>query len=332
MPWQEALAVWARKEKDNMDYSIFQKAKAEIEARRASARAQADGRNEIVRSESEEISRIDDELTKTGMLIFKTAVEGGDISAVRERNRALQSHRRELLVEMGYPADYTDIKYTCPTCSDTGYIDGTKTCACLRELIIKGRIEASAMGRLMDSQSFESFDLGCYSYDPKVAEQMKMILAMAKNYVRDFAKKKENLLLIGPTGTGKTHISTAIASRLIHEGYDVIYDSTQNIIADFESDRFKSSYGREEIRSDKYLDCTLLIIDDLGTEFSNQFTIATLYNLLNTRQNKGLATIISTNLSPDDLARKYEDRIYSRIIGGGTKVLPFVGKDKRVSG
>ena len=80
---------------------------------------------------------------------------------------------------------------------------------------------------------------------------MKAILAMAKGYVRDFAKKQENLLLIGPTGTGKTHISTAIAGALIHEGYDVIYDSTQNIISDFEADRFRSNYGREESKSEK---------------------------------------------------------------------------------
>ena len=157
-----------------------------------------------------------------------------------------------------------------------------------------------------------------------------MILAMAKNYVRDFSKRRDNLLLIGPTGTGKTHISTAIARELIHQGYDVIYDSTQNILSDFESDRFRSNYGRNDTVSDKYLDCTLLIIDDLGTEFSNQFTLSTLYNLLNTRQNRGLATVISTNLSPDELAHKYEDRIYSRIIGGA-KIMPFEGKDRRVA-
>ena len=89
--------------------------------------------------------------------------------------------------------------------------------------------------------------------------------------------------------------------------------------------------GREENKSDKYLECRLLIIDDLGTEFSSQFTLSTIYNLLNTRQNKGLATVISTNLSPDELARKYEDRIYSRIIGSGCKVLAFYGKDRRVT-
>ena len=310
---------------------IFERAKAEITTRRESARAEADGRAEILRSESAEIARIDAELSTTGLQLMKAACYGGDISEVRERNKALQQRRREIIVSLGYPADYDQVHYTCEKCSDSGYIDGFKMCSCLRELIIKGRIAESAMGKLIEKQSFDNFELGVYAYDPKVQERMKMILAMAKNYVRDFKDKRENLLLIGKTGTGKTHISTAIARELIHQGYDVIYDSTQNIISDFEADRFKSGYGREENKSEKYLNCTLLIIDDLGTEFQNSFTVSTLYNLLNARQNSDLPTIISTNLSPEELSAKYEDRIFSRIMGSGTKVLPFNGKDMRVT-
>ena len=310
---------------------IFERAKAEITTRRESARAEADGRAEILRSESAEIARIDAELSTTGLQLMKAACYGGDISEVRERNKALQQRRREIIVSLGYPADYDQVHYTCEKCSDSGYIDGVRMCSCLRELIIKGRIEESAMGKLIEKQSFDNFELGVYAYDPKVQERMKMILAMAKNYVRDFKDKRENLLLIGKTGTGKTHISTAIARELIHQGYDVIYDSTQNIISDFEADRFKSGYGREENKSEKYLNCTLLIIDDLGTEFQNSFTVSTLYNLLNARQNSDLPTIISTNLSPEELSAKYEDRIFSRIMGSGTKVLPFMGNDIRVT-
>jgi DNA replication protein DnaC len=87
---------------------------------------------------------------------------------------------------------------------------------------------------------------------------------------------------MGKTGTGKTHISTAIAREIIARGFDVIYDSAQNIISDFETDKFRSGYGQTEMRSEKYLECDLLIIDDLGTEFISQFTVACLYNLLNT--------------------------------------------------
>lgn len=310
---------------------IFERAKAEIDRRREAARAEADMRAELLRSESPEIKEIDEELSLTGMKLFRAACFGEDISPLRERNRALQTHRREIIVSLGHPEDYDSLHYSCPECSDSGYIDGFKMCKCLRALIIKGRIENSAMGKLIEKQSFDNFDLSYYSYDEKVLERMTAILAMAKNYVRDFDKKRGNLLLIGKTGTGKTHISTAIARELIYQGYDVIYDSAQNIISDFEADRFRSNYGKEESKAEKYLNCTLLIIDDLGTEFQNAFTVSTLYNLLNARQNSGLATVISTNLSAKELEKTYADRIYSRIIGAGTKVLPFEGKDRRVT-
>ena len=138
------------------NYDIFEKAKATIEARRNNARAEADGRNEIVRAESEEIAKIDAELSTTGMLIFKTACMGGDITPIKERNKQLQAKRRELIVGLGYPADYTDLKYTCKECSDTGYIDGTKTCNCLKELIIKGQASLPSDNPHLSLSSYHS--------------------------------------------------------------------------------------------------------------------------------------------------------------------------------
>lgn len=309
----------------------YKRAKAEIEKRRTDAIALADSRSALLAEESDEIKLIDKELSGTGLALFKLACEGGDIAPLKARNQELVKKRREIIKSLGYPEDYTDLRYTCKTCSDTGYVDGAKMCSCLRELIIKERILESGIGNLIEKQSFDNFDLSVYSYDESVATKMRANLAAAKNYVKNFGRERGNLLLIGKTGTGKTHISTAIARELIHKGYDVIYDSAQNIVSDFEADRFRSGYGTAEPKAEKHLECTLLIIDDLGTEFASQFTLSTIYNLLNARQNKGLATIISTNLSPDELAKRYEDRIYSRIIGTGCKVLAFVGKDKRVN-
>jgi DNA replication protein DnaC len=188
------------------------------------------------------------------------------------------------------------------------------------------------MGRLIERQSFENFDLERYAYDKDVYDRAKSNLRDAKKYAECFPKVPPVLLLMGKTGTGKTHVSTAIAKTLIERGFEVLYDSAQNIVAAFEADRFKSGYGPYEPKGDKYLECELLILDDLGTEFVNQFTLSCLYNLINTRQNKGLATIISTNLPATEILQKYEDRIYSRIIGSSTRILAFVGKDRRVSG
>ncbi len=312
-------------------YENYNKVKAEIEKRRLDALARADGRAEILRSQSEEIAAIDEELSGTGLLLFRTACSGGDIAPIRKRNQELVKARREIIKSLGYPEDYTDVHYSCPDCSDTGFIRGERMCHCFREALIKETIISSGIGNLIEKQSFDNFNLDWYKSDGDTYERMQYNLAAAKNYVKNFKKKKDNLLLIGSTGTGKTHISTAIAREIISQGYDVIYDSTQNVVNDFEDDKFRSGYGQTVPKSEKYLECDLLILDDLGTEFSSQFTISCLYNLLNTRQNRGLATIISTNLSAEQLAKKYEDRIYSRIVGSDSRILFFGGRDHRVN-
>ena len=305
-------------------------AKAEIEKRRLDAIATAEERNADLALESDEIRNIDKELSQTGLLIFKTACEGGDIEAIRSRNTELQKKRREILVKLGYPEDYTEPHYTCKVCSDTGFV-GAKMCSCLKQILITKNIQSSGMGKLIDKQSFDNFNLDVYKNNPEIHARMERNLRLAKAYADNFAAKRGNLLLIGTTGTGKTHISTAIAKAIISQGFDVLYDSVQNIVNDFERDKFRSGYNSEQT-SDKYNECDLLIIDDLGAEFVTQFSVSALYNLINTRQNKGLSTIISTNLSASELAGKYEGRIYSRIIGADYTVLRFEGDDRRIMG
>ena len=142
-----------------------------------------------------------------------------------------------------------------------------------------------------------------------------------------------NYSLIIPVYNRPDEIDELLSSLVsqTEKGFEVIYDSSQNIVSAFEQDRFKSGYGPYEPKGDKYLECDLLILDDLGTEFVNQFTVSCLYNLINTRQNRGLSTLISTNLSPKEITDKYEDRIYSRLMGRDSKIILFVGKDARLS-
>ena len=310
-------------------YSNYQKAKEIIEQRRAAAVATADARNDEARDLSELIAEIDRELTGTGLLLFKTACAGGDIEPIKKRNLELMDKRRAELKRIGLGEDYTDIKYTCPKCSDSGFV-GSKMCSCLKEVLVMMNIESSGMGKLIDKQSFDNFDLEWYNDDPETYKQMARNLKYARSYAESFGTKCENIFMIGDTGTGKTHISTSIARSIISRGFDVIYDSVQNIISDFEDDRFHSGYGEHERRADKYMECDLLIIDDLGTEFTNQFSVSCLYNLINTRHNRAKPTIISTNLGANELGKKYEGRIYSRIIGCDYKILNFKGKDHRV--
>ena len=313
------------------NYENYAQVKGEIEKRRVSAQAAADGRAEELREKSSEIRKIDEELSATGRLLFKAALSGEDVTPIRERNLELNRRRRELITKLGYPENYTDVNYFCSDCSDTGYLPDGRVCHCLKEELIKASIASSGIGSLIDRQSFDNFSTDIYKDDPAVEEHMKKVVAVAKKFVSSFNEKKENLLLIGGTGTGKTHISTAIAKEIISKGYDVIYDSIQNIISDFETDKFKSGYSQTEPKSDKYLECDLLIIDDLGTEFITPFSLSCIYNLINTRQNRALPTIISTNLSAKEISQRYEDRIYSRIMGKQYRPLQFVGPDRRIN-
>ena len=312
-------------------YDNYQKIKNEIEKRRLTAIATADARNADLRISSPEIREIDKELVGTGLLLFKTACDGGDITPIKERNTELCKKRKAILKKLGYPEDYTDVKYSCSVCSDAGFTENGRMCACFREALLKENIRSSGIGTLIEKQTFENFKLSSFD-DPEIKKLMKKNLDAARAYAESFNRGARNLLLIGTTGTGKTHISTAIAKTVIERGFEVLYDSAQNLVSAFETDRFKSGYGQGyEPKGDKYLECDLLILDDLGTEFVNQFTVSCLYNLFNTRINKGLSTIISTNLSPAELSEKYEDRIYSRIIGSDTQILMFKGKDYRLS-
>jgi len=313
-------------------YENNNKVRDVIEGRRLAARRLSEERSLEVAAMSPAIAEIDEELRKTASKILGAACRGEDITPIKEKNQALVTERRKLIVKLGFPEDYTDIKYTCPECSDIGYTPDTKMCSCYKKLLITENIKSSGIGKLIEEQSFENFDLGVYSYSKDAYERMGRVFEICKEYADNFSRSKcRNLLLMGTTGTGKTHLSTAIAKVVIEKGYDVLYDSAVNIITAFENDKFRNSYGASEPEGEKYLECDLLIIDDLGTEFSNQFTVSCLYNLFTTRKNRGLSTVISTNLSPSQLLDKYEDRIYSRIVGRDYTVLSFMGKDNRLN-
>ena len=149
-----------------------------------------------------------------------------------------------------------------------------------------------------------------------------------KSYAEDFtANSGRNLALFGETGLGKTHLSSALACRIIERGFDVVYSTAVGMVTDFENKRFGYG-GADHVDVDKYLNCELLVIDDLGSELINQFTVSCLYNVINTRINKQLSTVISTNLSRNDFRQKYWDRITSRIFGE-YNIMLFTGTDVR---
>lgn len=296
--------------------------------RRRVAESDAEHRRLAVYQRLPEIRLIDRELAMTSAKIINVIGGGPDavrleIAKIEAENLALQARRAEILRAAGYPDDYTEPRYTCERCRDTGFV-GSEECVCRRRALVLAGYDSSGIGALLRTQTFETFS-PVYNGD---SATIRHAYESMRSYAEGFSGENDgNLMLIGATGLGKTHLSTAAAGVVIERGFDVKYETEQNMLSDFERWQFHRRDGDEDPTA-RYFECDLLIIDDLGCELTNDFTVSCLYNLINTRINRGRGMIINTNLSPQELRRRYDNRITSRLLGEFS-VLLFEGRDVR---
>ncbi|MBP1572652.1 MAG: ATP-binding protein [Oscillospiraceae bacterium] len=244
------------------------------------------------------------------------------IEKIGESNLTAQNQRKQLLVGFGYDADYLDTPYTCRKCKDTGYIEGIR-CECFEELLRKYAVEELNNDCAITLKDFDDFSLDYYSGSDK--ERMARILTMCRNYAENFSKSSSSLLFIGNTGLGKTLLSSAIAKSVFSKGFSVAFDSITGFLRKIEAEHFGRS---NENTLNLLTTADLVILDDLGSEFSSSFTQSAIYDILNTRISRELPTIISTNYSFTELREKYNERIISRIDGEYIH-LNFCGSDIR---
>ena len=310
----------------------YVKVKQKFEQRRVDARNRMEERRKEVCAAVPELKEICGLLDDTGPRVYQAALEGKagfeeKLAAIRRQNDALLQRQSELLVKNGYPADYLDVKYECPLCRDEGNIDG-RMCGCMKaELAFLG-FETAGIAALRRKMNFGSFDLSYYKDGDR--KNMEVVLRRIKEYAENFhGKGSGSLLFIGGTGLGKTHLSVALTEKVVENGYYAVYCTAENLFSDFRYERFRREDDKTDSKTDRYYDCELLVIDDLGTELGGRDITPFLYNLLNVRINSGLSTVINTNLSHNEMMARYDERIASRLLG---EFLPyrFTGKDVRM--
>ena len=313
-----------------MDREIFEDAQQIIKKRRQNAICENQRRINEINSRIPEIREINDTLYRTGRELIRIITESGEndpqarIEQLRRNNLDAQMVSRQLLAAHGYSEDYLDIPFTCKKCNDTGYSD-TGWCDCLTALC--GKLSADRLNRTtqLELSSFDTFSLSYYQGEDYTV--MSNILTYCRSYAERFTRHSESLLMFGGTGLGKTHLSLAIADRVLNRGFSVVYDSTVNILRNIEREHFSREHLTDTI--DLVMDTDLLILDDLGTEFDSQFSASTVYNIINTRLNRGIATIISTNMVYDAIVERYGNRVVSRLTSVYT-CFEFRGKDIRM--
>ena len=325
------------------DPNVLRRATQRLEEERRVRRDRTERLRAQAYAQQPRLLQLDRQLQGTMSRLVAAALRRGEdpaqaVRALREENLDLQRERAVLLGALGLPEDALDDKPACPLCSDTGW-RGAKMCTCLKKLCAQEQI--AELSKLLDlgEQSFDTFRIDYYSQTPwpgrgaSPRENMELVYEVCLNYAQKFGRFYfKNLFLSGPPGLGKTFLSACIARAVSEEGFSVVYDTAGNIFAQFETRKFQrdSDDGREaRDETRRYLNCDLLILDDLGSELTTQFTQSALYELLNSRLVAGRHTVISSNLSIEEAARRYSPQIASRL-EGEYHVLHFFGDDIRL--
>ena len=321
-----------------MGYSaeVLRRARARLAEAKADREAENSRNLERAYEQVPRIREIDRELRITMAQAAAAAFASGGSFAdamdkIRDRNLSLQQERK-MLARRYFEEGYLDDSPICDVCGGSGYV-GANMCECLRELCRqeqKKELTFLNVGR----EAFDQFRLDYYpdrvdaKWGVNIRAVMEKTFQTCRKYALTFNEKSGNLLFSGDTGLGKTFLSACIARAVADRGYSVVYESAGHLFANLERAKFDNDEAaKEDCR--KYTACDLLIIDDLGTEMPSQFVTAALYSVVNDRLLAGKAMIISTNLNTEDLTRRYNSQIASRLRGSFTRVA-FLGDDIRV--
>lgn len=235
---------------------------------------------------------------------------------------ALLSRKAEILIQHGYPVDYLSPIYTCAACKDTGFTNG-KSCRCFDQAKLHALYENSNLAEILEKENFSTFSEEYYddttihenlSITPR--ENIRRIKEICQSFIKHFDESYDNLIFYGATGVGKTFLTHCIAKELLDSAHTVVYLTSLQLFDILEKNRFHKDDPYTTNEQIAYiLNSDLLIIDDLGAELTNSFTIPQLYYFIEERHNSKRSTIISTNLSFSDLRERYSERIFSRFTG-----------------
>lgn len=312
----------------------------DYEKKRDKAERDAEYRKKDLYLKIPELESIDSEISKVGMkisraVLFQKMSKEDAAKLCEESMGKLRGRKEQIYRENNIPSDYLEKKYQCGKCKDQAVLPNGEKCSCYTQQII-GQIQGmSNMENLLEFQNFQTFDDKIF--DDKIDDSGQSHLARIKRNVkisREFIENfttpsQKSLMFLGPTGTGKTFLSSCIAKEIIDSGETVVYKTSQDLIKLAKNANYKWNDDESSNIYEVVLGCDLLIIDDLGTEIEGKMSTSEIFNIINSRIVSGKKMIISTNLGLKEIEQRYTERVYSRIVENFT-CLGFKGNDLRV--
>ena len=311
---------------------IYSKAENILKSRREQAERLADMRRKEFIAKYPELIDIENTMKNAALDVIRSVGADGkrvNIYEVAKINLQAQEERKELIKKAGYPEDYLEPPYTCKKCKDSGIVNG-KLCECHLAILQQLSVSELSCSPLLARSTFDTFDLKYYSdikdrelgFSPR--DIMRGCYEMLKAYAENFTYNSNSFFFTGATGLGKTHLALAVLNKVTQNGFTVYYASAGSIVKKLEKERF----GRaDESIEDEIERSDLLIIDDLGAEFSTAFSQAAINELVNNAILAGKPMIIISNLSRNELEEKYGQRLTSRL--NCFEIIQFVGEDIR---
>lgn len=322
----------------NITRAAYEKILREYDARRlenANALAQKKDRIEAQTPGLSEVQKNISSLYAHRAASRADGMESGQEAAFRKELAALLKTREALLKASGFSPEDLEPSYTCEKCRDTGFTD-EGPCSCFKARVIDELYSSSHIRDILEKENFSTFTYKYYARSPKDGEEKSQLeyangaVKVANSFIENFENSDASIFIYGNTGSGKTFLVNCIAKEIIDKGFSVVYLSAPRFFDLLSEDMYKNT--RKEtgtVRQDITCGCDLLIIDDLGTELVNSFTQSALFDCINERALKGKHTIISSNLSLEELQLNYSERIFSRIISR-YKLVKLYGDDIRM--
>ena len=306
--------------------------------RRGRAERQALQQTQAVHEQYPELQKMEQKVARTGAELL--VVSRGDMSGEEWRHARDEAHDRLLEAEQArqswlkshdIPASYNEPDWSCKICQDTGYVKQKPCPRCYRATLIPLLFDTNTVSGLTEG-NFDDSDLSLFRDKPLEGEDpkhtplnvMTKIEKAMQKWASEFASTKKDLLFMGATGTGKSYLASAIARKVIDQGYSVAFLSSPtffDIIGQFQTmkqmfnpDPVDYSVAKE--RYEALFDAELLVIDDLGTEYrSSQKVGAELLTILDRRHQANRRTIVISNLDAPELRANFDERLTSRLLG-----------------
>lgn len=270
-----------------------------------------------------QLKEITSAISKTNSKLIRLSLKHEPVSAELENELArLKAQKLDYIEEHNIDMSIFKPKYACPDCKDTGKLPDGSRCHCFNDYYARFKFGNEEM-KILERENFSTFRTDIF---PELAEdgsEQRKTMEHIRDALTDYCNKfpevpRKNILVSGLCGTGKSFLLNCCAKALSDRKFSVIKITSFKMMNDL-FDLFISDSVGFNAEVERLCQVDVLLIDDLGAELmKDNFTLNTLFNILDRRFELDKAVIISTNLSVKKLEEKYSDRIMSRLLNKHT--------------